>query len=205
MTGIFLGDKVNEEEFFDHEGYVLWEIAHQEASAMQQNPGFVHLLGASLYRLRESDLALAKQLRVTFYHTRNWAMENLPTTNPFCQRYKGYIDFDYTVERRIDERGAGGMHVRKVRKPPKVAPRPFTEHVHPPGEGLVVRITRNDPAASNLWAESMKTSLEFAQEIHAGSEPSESRLPRPEGSLCLCGIKPKSRPACRTLACPWTR
>jgi len=35
-------------------------------------------------------------------------------------------------------------------------------------------MTKNDPAANELWAASMKTSLQFAQEIHAGSEPSES-------------------------------
>ena len=99
--------RTSDDGFFLHEAYVVWEIALQDARAMWQNTSFVHLFGASLYRLRDSDLTLAKELRVTFYHIRNWAKENLPTINSFGRRYQGDIDFEYTVERRNDERGTG--------------------------------------------------------------------------------------------------
>ena len=166
--------RTSDDGFFLHEAYVVWEIALQDARAMWQNTSFVHLFGASLYRLRDSDLTLAKELRVTFYHIRNWAKENLPTINSFGRRYQGDIDFEYTVERRNDERGTGRLHVRNVRKPPKSAPAPFTEHTHPPGGGKLITVERNDPVASELWAASMKTTLEFAQEICAGAQPSET-------------------------------
>ncbi|MCH7843568.1 MAG: hypothetical protein IID01_12485 [Chloroflexi bacterium] len=168
MADLSQHDKPSDDAFSLHEAYVVWEIAWQEAIAMQHNPGFVHLAGASLYRLRDSDLSLAKELGVTVYHIRDWAMKNLPTTNPFGRSYEGHIDFDYTVERRLDK-----MHVGKVRKPAKAAPTPYPEHVHPPGGGKLIMVERNDPAASELWATAMKSSLRFAQEIFAGSQPDE--------------------------------
>ena len=78
MTNLSQPEKTNEDAFYFHEAYVVWEIAFNEALSMQQNPGFVHLAGACLYRLRDFDLTLAKELGVTVYHIRNWAMENLP-------------------------------------------------------------------------------------------------------------------------------
>ena len=187
-------DETSNDGFFLHEAYVVWEIALQDASVMQQNPSFVHLFGASLYRLRDSDLTLAKELRVTFYHTRDWVMTNLPTTNPFGHSYEGPIDFDYTVARRLNQ-----MHVGKVRKPPTAPPPSPPEHVHAPGGGMVVRMTKNDPAANELWAASMKPSLQFAQAIHADAEPLESPaatarralvslLAEPEVQTCLRDI-----------------
>ncbi len=166
--------RTSDDGFFLHEAYVVWEIASQDARAMWQNTSLVHMFGASLYRFRDSNLTLAKELRVTVYHIRNWSMKNLSTTNSFGRSYQGDIDFDYTVERRNDERGTGRLHVLKVRKPPKSAPPPFTDHTHPPGGGKLITAQRNDPVASELWATSMKTTLEFAQEIHTGSEPLES-------------------------------
>jgi len=147
--------------FYFHEAYVVWEIAFNGAISMQQNPGFVHLAGACLYRLREIDLALAKELGVTVYHLRNWAMKNLPTTNPFDQRYEGNIDFDHTIERKADK-----TRVRKVKKRNNAPLMPIPVHVHPPGEGLLVHQGGIDPVASELWAMAMRSTYEFAQEIY---------------------------------------
>jgi hypothetical protein len=155
--------------FYSHEAYVVWEIAFNEALSMQQDPGFVHLAGACLYRLREFDLTLAKELGITVYHVRNWAMENLPTTNPFDRRYEGHIDFEYTVEIRADK-----MFVGKVKERQSAQTNPIPDHVHPPGEGRMIRKEGIDPEASELWATAMRSTYEFAQEIYAGSDDEES-------------------------------
>lgn len=168
MASLSQPEKTSSDGFYFHEAYVVWEIAFNEALSMQQNPGLVHLAGACLYRLREFDLVLAKELGITVYHLRNWAMENLSTTNSFARRYDGHIDFEYTIERMADK-----VHVRKVKKRSNSPPQPLPDHVHPPGEGLIVRV-RIDPAASGLWAEAMRSSYEFAQEIYAGSGDEES-------------------------------
>ena len=155
--------------FYFHEAYIVWEIAFNEALSLQQNPGFVHLAAACLYRLREIDLTLAKELGITVDHLRNWAMESLPTTNPFDRRYEDHIDFEYTVEKRADK-----MFVGKVKERKSAETNPVPEHVHPPGEGLVVHQERIDPEASELWATAMRSTYEFAQEIYAGSADEES-------------------------------
>ena len=162
-------EKTNEDGFYLHEAYVVWEIALNEALSMQQNPGFVHLTGACLYRLREFDLTLAKELGITVYHLRNWAMENLPTTNPFDRRYDGHIDFEYTIERRADK-----MFVGRVKKRDTPPPDPVPDHVHPPGEGAMIVLEGIDPEASELWATAMRSTYEFAQEIYAGAGDEES-------------------------------
>ena len=100
MASFADNDTTDRKDFFLHEAYVIWEIALQDAIAMWQNTSFVHLFGASLYRLRDSDLTLAKELRVTVYHVRNWAMEKLPTKHSFGHRYEGEIDFDYTYRKK---------------------------------------------------------------------------------------------------------
>ena len=169
MSDYSHNNETSDDAFFIHEAFVVWNIAVKEALAMQQNPGFVHMAGASLYRLRDLDLTLAKTLGVTVYHVRDWARRNLPTTSAFGRRYEGHIDFDYTVERRDNQ-----MHVSEVRKRSKAAPPPFPDHVHPPGGGKLITVERNDPAASEMWATSMKTTLEFAQEICVGSDPLET-------------------------------
>ena len=168
MTNLSQPEKTNDDAFYLHEAYVVWEIAFNEALSMQQNPGFVHFAGACLYRLREFDLTLSKELGITVYHLRNWAMENLPTTNSFARRYDGHIDFEYTIERRADK-----MFVGKVKKRNNPQPAPLPDHVHPPGEGLIAR-ERIDPVASELWATAMRSTYEFAQEIYAGSGDGES-------------------------------
>ena len=81
MADLSQSQKPNDDAFFLNEAYVVWEIAFNEALSMQQNPGFVHLAGACLYRLREFDLALAKEIGITVYHLRDWARANLPTAN----------------------------------------------------------------------------------------------------------------------------
>ena len=86
MAGLLQPERTSSDGFHFHEAYVVWEIAFNEALSMQQNPSFVHLAGACLYRLREFDLTLAKELGITVYHLRNWAMEKLPTTNSFAHR-----------------------------------------------------------------------------------------------------------------------
>jgi len=168
MADLLQPEKTSNDGFQFHEAYVVWEIAFNEALSMQQNPSFVHLVGACLYRLREFDLTLAKELRITVYHIRDWAMENLPTTNPFDRRYKGHIDFEYTVERRADK-----MFVGKVKERQTAQTSPIPDHVHPPGEGLIVR-ERIDPEASESWATAMRSTYEFAQEIYAGYGDEES-------------------------------
>jgi hypothetical protein len=168
MANLSQPEKTNEDAFYFHEAYVVWEIAFNEALSMQQNPGLVHLAGACLYRLREFDLTLAKELGITVYHLRNWAMESLPTTNSFARRYDGQIDFEYTVERRADK-----MFVGKVRKRGNAPPKPLPDHVHPPGEGLIV-LEMIEPAASELWATAMRSTYEFAQEIYASSKDEET-------------------------------
>ncbi|MDA0264550.1 MAG: hypothetical protein O3A93_09180 [Chloroflexi bacterium] len=168
MADLLQPETANNDGFYFHEAYVVWEIAFNEALSMQQNPGFVHLAGACLYRLRESDLTLAKELGITVYHLRNWAMENLPTTNSFARRYDGHIDFDYTIERRADK-----MHVRQVKKCDNGSPMPHPDQVHLPDEGLIVR-ERIDPAASEMWATAMMSTYEFAQEVYADSGDAES-------------------------------
>ena len=66
------------------------------------------------------------------------------------------------------------MHVRKVRKPSKAAPTPFTEHHHPPGGGKLITVQTNDSVASELWATAMRSTYEFVQEIYDGSGDGES-------------------------------
>ncbi len=176
MADLSQAQKPNNDAFFLNEAYVVWEIAFNEALSMQQNPGFVHLAAACLYRLREFDLALAKEIGITVYHMRDWARTNLPTANASGHRYEGDIDFDYTVERRADK-----MHVRKVKKPNKAPRRTYPDHVHPPGEGLTVR-ERIDPAASELWAAAMRSTYEFAERIYDGSGDEES----PANTLGKC-------------------
>lgn len=168
MTSLSQPEKTNDDAFYFHEAYVVWGIAFNEALSMQQNPGFVHLAGACLYRLREFDLTLAKELGITVYHLRNWAMENLPTTNSFAQRYEGHIDFEYTVERRADK-----MYVGRVKNDSDESPSPLPDHDHPPGESLSIWL-QIDPAASELWATAMRSSFEFAQEIYDGSGDGET-------------------------------
>jgi hypothetical protein len=168
MTSLSQPGKTNVDAFYFHEAYVVWEIAFNEALSMQQNPSFVHLAGACLYRLREFDLTLAKQLGITVYHLRNWAMENLPATNSFAQRYEGQIDFEYTVERRADK-----MYVGRVKNSSDAPPSPLPDHGHPLGQGLSAR-QKIDPAASELWATAMRSSFEFAQEIYDGSGDGET-------------------------------
>ena len=180
MANLSQPEITNGDPFYFHEAYVVWEIAFNEALSMQQNLGFVHLAGACLYRLRELDLALATQLRVTVYHIRGWTLKNLPTTNPFDQRYQGHIDFDYKIERRADKMFVGKLH-KSSEAPDGSGP----AHVHAPGEGMTVR-ERIDPAASESWATTMRSSFEFAQEIYAGSggdEPAAVTLRRYLDSL----------------------
>ena len=168
MADLSQPKQTSNDGFNFHEAYVVWEIAFNEALSMQQNPGFVHLAEACLYRLRDFDLTLAKDLGITVYHLRNWAMENLPTTNSFARRYDGHIDFEYTVERRVDK-----MFVGKVKKRSQAPPKPLSDHVHPTGEGMIV-LEKIDPAASELWATAMRSSFEFAQDIYAGAGDEES-------------------------------
>ncbi len=168
MANLSQPEKTNEDAFYFHEAYVVWEIAFNEALSMQQNPGLVQLAGACLYRLREFDLTLAKALGITVYHLRNWAMESLPTTTSFARRYDGHIDFEYTIERRADK-----MFVGTVKERSSAPPQPLPDHVHPPSESLIMR-ERIDPAASELWAAAMRSTYEFAQEIYDGSGDEES-------------------------------
>ena len=159
----------NDDGFYFHETFVVWEIAFNEALSMQQNLGVVHLAGACLYRLREFNLVLAKDIGVTVYHIRDWAKEHLPTTNPDNRRYEGHIDFDYKVERRADK-----IFVFKVDKPDSETYTRTPEHVHPPSGGLVVHRERIDPEASGLWASTMSASFQFAQEIYGDSGDGDS-------------------------------
>jgi len=170
MASLSQPEETSSDGFYLHEAYVVWEIAFNEALSMQQNLGFVHLAGACLYRLREFDLSLAKELSITVYHLRNWAVENLPTTNPFDRRYEGHIDFEYTIERRADK-----MFVGRVKKRNDGPPKPLPDHVHPPGERSMIVTERIDPEASELWATAMRATYEFAQKIYAGSGDEESQ------------------------------
>jgi hypothetical protein len=168
MDGPEQAPNYNDDGFYFHETFVVWEIAFNEALSMQQNLGVVHLAGACLYRLREFDLILAKDIGITVYHIRNWAKENLPTTNPDDHRYEGYIDFNYKVEKRADK-----IFVFKVDEPALETHTRSLEDVHFPGEGLIATEKIN-PAASELWASTMSASFQFAQEIYGDSGDGDS-------------------------------
>ena len=76
---------------------VLVEIAIRDALTLSQNPGFVHALGAALYRLRDADSALAARVGIDFISVREWAAQNLPLLSSAHKPYEGPLDFEYNI------------------------------------------------------------------------------------------------------------
>lgn len=163
MTDSLHHDKLSDDDFFLHEAVIVWNIALNDAFAMGQLPGVVHLAGASLYRLRNTDPEMAKDLRITVNDIREWATANLSAKGPSRKRYEGDLDFEYTVALTDNM-----LTVRPVRKPANIATFSYPDHVHPPGEGGVVR--RSDPAENKLQTESMESLFQFVEPFHADSE-----------------------------------
>ena len=145
------------------EAIIVWNIALKDAFAMGQLPGFVHLAGACLYRLKDADQKAAEDIGITVNEIRRWAVEHLPAKDPSRNRYEGDVDFEYRV-------GLSGnmLTVRPVRKPVNAIISIYPDHVHPPGEGGVVHKT--DTAASKLQTAAMESLFRFVEPIHADAE-----------------------------------
>lgn len=102
------------------ESAVVRSIAVSDASEMWQMPGFVHLLGACLYRLEDANFPLLKGLGATADTVRRWAADNLLSDGlrqAEGQKYTGSVRFEYEIQLKTH-----GVNVSRIRRPIRQAP-----------------------------------------------------------------------------------
>ena len=156
--------------YFD-EAIIVWNIAVKEALTLGHIPSFVHLVGASLYRLRDADAKLLGELGVSVEDIRQWAVANLPPSrDSLNRRYEGNLDFEYTIKLGLND-----LRVSRVRRPVKLAPENFQEHDHPSGEGIGV-LKLDDSGGDVSLQLPLKSLFQFIEAIRADADPAESSV-----------------------------
>ena len=161
-------DGMRDSASFD-ETMIVWDIALMEALPVGHVPGMIHLLGASLYRLRDADPVLANELEISVEDIRKWEMLNLPSSMDSIHRpYAGNLHFEYTVQFRNNRMCAG-----RVRRPVKRDHTQYPEHYHPPGQGIGV-LKFDDSRGISHHQTPLRSLFQFLEVIRTDTLPSES-------------------------------
>ena len=130
---------------------VLYRIADDSAGTMFQIPGFIHILAACLYRLRDANFELLQELGVSSEDVWRWAANNLGCDYDFGPdfaqdfHYQHHINIEYEIRLTTQ-----GTQVSPVRRPIKMG-RPRPEYLRRLRVGEHGRVVFRQPSEeSNL-------------------------------------------------------
>ena len=135
----------------------------------------VHVLGAALYRLRDTDPLLADRMSVNVRLVRQWAVKkNLPLISPLHRRYEGPLDFEYTFD-VYESGGSYHMRVRPVARPVRAMPVSEAAPDKPDSQPKGVFISR-EASEDDPFTVGVMSVLRFEGAISSHEEPPEPTI-----------------------------